>query len=70
MHEHEFWLGKAASDLKSARMLSADDDTADNALYHTQQCAEKAIKGYLVFRNQPVLKTHDLEILIKFMYYF
>lgn len=65
MHEHEFWLGKAASDLKSAKILSADADTADNAIYHTQQCAEKALKGYLVFRKQAVTKTHDLEILLK-----
>lgn len=65
MHEHEFWLGKAASDLKSAKMLSTNDETADNAIYHTQQCAEKALKGYLVFKKQPILKTHDLEILLK-----
>jgi HEPN domain-containing protein len=65
MQEHEFWLGKAASDLKSAKTLSNDEDTADNAIYHTQQCAEKALKGYLVFKKQPILKTHDLELLLK-----
>ena len=33
----------------------------DTAIYHTQQCAEKALKGYCVYRRQPLIKTHDLE---------
>ncbi len=30
-------------------------------LYYTEQCAEKALKGYCVYRLQPLIKTHDLE---------
>jgi HEPN domain-containing protein len=33
------------------------------AIYHTQQCAEKALKAYLVFREQEVDKTHNLDVL-------
>ena len=41
------WLAKAASDLISSKKLSKDDDdTLDTAVYHTQQCAEKALKAY------------------------
>jgi HEPN domain-containing protein len=28
--------------------------------YHSQQSAEKALKGYLIFKKQEILKTHDL----------
>ena len=31
-----------------------------------QQCAEKALKGYLAYQKQPLQKTHDIEMLIKF----
>ena len=45
---YEEWLLKAKRDL-------------DTAIYHTQQCAEKALKGYCVYRLQPLIRTHDLE---------
>lgn len=60
------WLIKAHSDLRSARALLAMDDPAtDTAVYHCQQAAEKALKGYLAFRDQPLERTHDLERLLE-----
>jgi HEPN domain-containing protein len=60
------WLEKAASDLRSAQKLTKDgDDTLDTAVYHTQQCAEKALKAYLVFKNQPIPRTHDLQKILE-----
>lgn len=60
------WLEKAASDLRSSQKLTKDgDDTLDTAVYHTQQCAEKALKAYLVFKNQPVPRTHDLQKILE-----
>ncbi len=35
-----------------------------SAAYFTQQTAEKAVKAYLVFKQQPIPKTHDLEKLL------
>jgi HEPN domain-containing protein len=29
-------------------------------MFDCQQASEKALKGYLVFKNKPVIKTHDL----------
>jgi HEPN domain-containing protein len=59
------WLIKAQHDLAAARKLSADPDPyLDVAVYHCQQAAEKAIKGFLVFHDQPFEKTHDVEVLI------
>ena len=55
------WLTKAASDLKSARVLgSADDAPLDTAIYHCQQTAEKAVKAFLVFKELSPEKTHDI----------
>lgn len=54
------WLIKAQRDLASAQRLSVGDDPLlDTAAYHCQQAAEKAIKGFLVFSDVRVRKTHD-----------
>ena len=60
------WLIKARSDLRSARALVALPEPAtDTAIYHCQQAAEKALKGYLACRDQPLARTHDLERLLE-----
>ena len=60
------WLTKAHSDLRSARALVALSEPAtDTAIYHCQQAAEKALKAYLAFRDQPLERTHDLERLLE-----
>lgn len=58
------WLVKAERDLRAAVWLSrAPDPLLDSAVYHLQQAAEKALKGFLVFHRQPVSKTHNLVVL-------
>jgi HEPN domain-containing protein len=57
---YEEWLLKAQRDLDTAKAL-LEKSYFDTAIYHTQQCAEKALKGYGVYRLQPLIKTHDLE---------
>jgi HEPN domain-containing protein len=61
---HEEWLQKAKRDLDTANAL-LDKAYYDTAIYHTQQCAEKALKGYCVYRLQPLIKTHDLEKILR-----
>ena len=58
------WLAKAKRDLDSAAKL-AEGDTPylDTAIYHLQQAGEKAVKGFLVWRDQPFEKTHDIRLL-------
>ena len=57
-------------------LLSADEDIGSSeyvlggkyfrtAIYLTQQCAEKAFKGFLTFKSQPIKKTHNLVTLLK-----
>lgn len=59
------WLLKANHDNASAIKLSEGDNPyLDTAIYHCQQAAEKALKGFLVFHDQRFEKTHDLQVLI------
>ena len=60
---HNKWLIKAKNDLEAAKLLYKAD-YLDVAIYHTQQCAEKALKGFLAFCNQPLIKSHDLVALV------
>ena len=60
------WLTKARNDLASARVLAASKPPLlDTAIYHCQQGAEKAVKGYLVFCDQEFERVHDIEVLIR-----
>lgn len=69
MPNHEAWLNKSLSDLRSSKKLAKDDDdTLDTAAYHTQQSAEKALKAYLSFKNLPIPRTHDLQKLLELCY--
>jgi HEPN domain-containing protein len=34
------------------------------ASYHAQQAAEKALKAFLVAREQPLIRTHDVGVLV------
>jgi HEPN domain-containing protein len=59
MQEHEKWLAKAQEDLGMAR-LGLPVGYFSSVAYHCQQAAEKSLKGYLCFRGESIIKTHDL----------
>lgn len=55
------WLGRAWADLESATiLLGAARPRPDAALFHCQQAAEKAWKGFLFWHDVPFRKTHNL----------
>ena len=55
------WLFKAQHDLAPAqRLAEGEDPLLDTAIYHCQQSAEKAVKGFLVYHDVRVRKTHDI----------
>ncbi|MBN2657363.1 MAG: HEPN domain-containing protein [Calditrichaeota bacterium] len=66
MKPHEEWLFKAENDLESAKvLLESKKQLFDIIVYHSQQCAEKSLKGFLAFHNRKIEKIHNLVVLIK-----
>jgi HEPN domain-containing protein len=63
MREHEHWQMIALEDLDSAKHLFTQSFIT--TLFHVQQCAEKALKSYVVLKRGSVKKTHDLIRLIE-----
>ncbi len=62
--EAQRWLRFAADDLASAQLHLATSMILPNqACYHAQQAAEKAIKAQLILRGCYFPKSHDLSAL-------
>ena len=61
------WLRYAKNDLIVAKHSFEDlhPKQTEIASYHCQQCAEKALKAYLIFKNTEHPKIHDLKVLCK-----
>jgi HEPN domain-containing protein len=57
------WLTKAERDLEAANRLAKPEELLDLAIYHCQQGAEKALKGFLIFHDVAFEKVHDLRLL-------
>lgn len=56
------WLAKACNDLRAAAVdLAADPPLVEDALFHCQQAAEKAMKAFLTAHDTTFRKTHDLD---------
>lgn len=59
--ETRAWLIKAHGDLLAADLLrKADSALRGHALFHCQQAAEKALKGFLTWHGLTFGKTHNL----------
>jgi HEPN domain-containing protein len=66
MSDHERWLKLACEDLGAAKYLIEERKSFYSvACFHSQQASEKFLKAYLVHRNIPFPKTHDLEFLLE-----
>lgn len=56
------WLGRAAADVRAGEVdLAASPPLLEDVLFHCQQAAEKALKAFLAWHDQPFRKTHSLE---------
>ncbi len=61
----QLWFRKSREDLLAAKALSQINQGLFGAVvFHCQQSAEKAIKGYLTHHHIRVLKTHDMAKLL------
>ncbi|MDE0142909.1 MAG: HEPN domain-containing protein [Caldilineaceae bacterium] len=55
------WFEKAEKDMVMARRaMDPEGPIPEMACYHSQQCAEKSLKGYLVSQKLDFLYVHDL----------
>lgn len=55
------WLRKVSVDIEAcSRLLQGDAPLCDAAVFHAQQAAEKAIKGFLLWHDIPFGKTHNI----------
>jgi len=60
--ETRSWLHKASEDVRAAEVArAAEPPLRDAAVFHCQQAAEKAIKGFLTLHARPFRKTHSIE---------
>ena len=59
------WLERAECDLGSARILKDNDGDNCNAAFHCQQCIEKALKGYLLYKTGKHVDGHNLTFLCR-----
>lgn len=60
------WVRKAESDLKVARdELATPEPATDAVCFHSQQCAEKYLKVYLICHQQETPRTHNIADLLR-----
>lgn len=57
------WLGHASDDLELAESAAREGTRAfvRDAAFHCQQSAEKALKAFLTWHDEPFPRIHDLE---------
>ncbi|MFQ6103415.1 MAG: HEPN domain-containing protein [Candidatus Glassbacteria bacterium] len=59
------WLEKARLDIGAGQAdMVVDPPFYGDAMFHAQQAAEKALKGFLTWHECPFRKTHDLRELL------
>ncbi|MCI4625206.1 MAG: HEPN domain-containing protein [Candidatus Magnetoovum sp. WYHC-5] len=59
------WFKRADNDLRAAEMaFTLESPLYDIACFHAQQCAEKYLKGFLVYNEIDFPKTHVIEYLV------
>jgi HEPN domain-containing protein len=60
------WVAKAEADFRVASRESrvSEEPSFDGVCFHSQQCVEKYLKGYLESIGSEYPKTHELTILL------
>jgi len=55
------WLLKGDSDLSNAKRTVNSEGPYDTACFHAQQAVEKYLKSVLIYDEQVIPRTHDVE---------
>ncbi|MBN2314856.1 MAG: HEPN domain-containing protein [Sedimentisphaerales bacterium] len=63
------WIIKAENDLKNAThtLKMSRGCPTDTVCFHAQQCVEKYLKAFLVFKGIDFPRTHDIEQLVSLL---
>lgn len=61
----EEWFSKGHKDIDDAEFLLKNNRALENIAYHTQQAAEKYLKGFLIYNGWKLEKIHDLVKLLE-----
>jgi HEPN domain-containing protein len=64
-HRYFDWLFQANLDFLTAKKLYDDERLYPITAFHCQQCIEKALKGYLLFKRNKLYDGHNLTWLCK-----
>ena len=54
------WISAAYDDLRVARLIWEDETLFNMAAFHCQQCAEKSLKGFILFKTAQTVDGHNL----------
>jgi HEPN domain-containing protein len=66
--EAKQWMIKSDNDFKTVNILinqKERDIVPDSVCFHSQQCIEKLLKGFLVYHHIKFKRVHDLFYLVK-----
>ncbi|MBI4722604.1 MAG: HEPN domain-containing protein [Candidatus Stahlbacteria bacterium] len=59
------WIKKAENDLRSAEyLITMELPPTDTICFHSEQCAEKYLKGFLTIKGIEFERSHDLDYLL------
>ena len=58
------WIEKAEKDIKAVEKLKDDEDITEIVCFHCQQAVEKYLKALLIYNDEEVQKTHNVDFLL------
>ena len=62
----KLWMIKADNDLKTGKdELATENPATDTVCFHMQQCVEKYLKAFLIFKGKEISKTHNLAVILQ-----
>jgi len=58
------WLDKANKDKMAAEKLSNEEEMTEIVCFHCQQAVEKYLKALLIYNDEEISKTHNIDFLL------
>lgn len=58
------WIDKANKDIKAVEKLKTELDMTEIVCFHCQQAVEKYLKALLIYNDENVQKTHNIDFLL------